>query len=73
MRELLQPIVSQFDELLGVMSAEPDPTLQLAYAQCISQAMGFARYTIRCDTRCYFNMRSKADMGQLNLPHRTNN
>jgi len=27
---------------------------------------------LRYDTRCYFNVRSKADMSQLNLPHRTN-
>ena len=27
---------------------------------------------IRYDTRCYFNMRSKADMSQLNLPHGNN-
>ena len=26
-------------------------------------------YTIRYDTRCYFNVRSKADISQLNLPH----
>jgi len=25
------------------------------------------------DTRCYFNVQSKADMSQLNLPHGTNN
>ena len=25
--------------------------------------------TIRYDTRCYFNVRSKADMSRLNLPH----
>ena len=25
--------------------------------------------TIRYDTSCYFNVRSKADMSQLNLPH----
>ena len=25
--------------------------------------------TIRYDTTCYFNVRSKADMSQLNLPH----
>jgi len=24
---------------------------------------------LRCDTRCYFNVRSKADISQLNLPH----
>ena len=29
--------------------------------------------TIRCDTRCYFNVRSKADISQLNLPHGTDN
>ena len=28
---------------------------------------------IRYDTRCYFNVRSKADMSQLNLPHGTDN
>ena len=28
---------------------------------------------LRYDTRCYFKVRSKADMSQLNLPHRTNN
>jgi len=43
MRQLLQPIVSRFDELLHLMSAEPDSGLQLAYATCISHAMGFAR------------------------------
>jgi len=26
-------------------------------------------HTIRYDTRCYFNVRSKADISQLNLPH----
>ena len=24
---------------------------------------------VRYDTRCYFNVRSKVDMSQLNLPH----
>jgi len=27
--------------------------------------------TIRYDTRCYFNVGSKADISQLNLPHGT--
>jgi len=26
-------------------------------------------FTIRYDTRCYINVRSKANMSQLNLPH----
>jgi len=29
--------------------------------------------TIRYDTRCYFNVLSKADMSRLNLPHGTDN
>ena len=29
--------------------------------------------TIRYDTRCYFNVRSKADTSQLNLQHGTDN
>ena len=29
--------------------------------------------TIRYDTRYYFNVRSKADISQLNLPHGTDN
>ena len=31
------------------------------------------KITTRYDARCYFNVRSKADMSQLKLPHRTNN
>jgi len=30
-------------------------------------------HTIRYDTKCYFNVRSKADISQLNLPHGTDN
>ena len=29
--------------------------------------------TIRYDTRCYFNVRSKADMSRFNLPHGNDN
>jgi len=32
-----------------------------------------AATVIRYDTRCYFNVRSKADISQLNLPHGTDN
>ena len=28
---------------------------------------------VRYDTRCYFNVLSKADISQLNLPHGTDN
>jgi len=40
------------------------------HAQSINQ---YSFITIRYDTRCYFNVRSKADMSQLNLPHGTDN
>jgi len=37
---------------------------------CSLRAPGVSRcITIRYDTRCYFNVRSKADISQLNLPH----
>jgi len=29
--------------------------------------------TIRYDTRCYFNVRSKAEVSRLNLPHGDDN
>jgi len=32
-----------------------------------------ANVTIRYDVRCYFNVRSKADISQLNLSHGTKN
>jgi len=35
--------------------------------------LGLHAVTVRYDTRCYFNLRSKADMSQLNLPHGTDN
>jgi len=39
----------------------------------IKYVLAFTRATIRYDTKCYFNVRSKADTSQLNLPHGTNN
>jgi len=40
----------------------------------LNMALVFCVYfTIRYDTRCYFNVRSKADISQLNLPHGTDN
>ena len=40
-----------------------------AYHFIVVYNCGLTRY----DTRCYFNVRSKADMSQLNLPHGTDN
>ena len=33
----------------------------------------YIKLTIRYDTRCYFNVRSKADISRLNLPHGNDN
>ena len=46
---------------------ESNPNIQIRHQS--TQFTG----TIRYDTRCYFNVRSKADMSQLNLPHGINN
>jgi len=40
--------------------------------QCVLYSLPLI-HTIRCATRCYFNVRSKSDMSWLNLPHGTNN
>jgi len=45
-------------------------TSRLADMECIARIQHAIKvYTIRYDTRCYFNVRSKADMSRLNLPH----
>jgi len=51
------------------------PSAQCAVRPSVCPSMGPRQQTrscydtIRYDTRCYFNVRSKADMSQLNLPH----
>jgi len=42
------------------------PSLSLDFFPILEQA-------IRYDTKCYFNVRLKADVSQLNLPHGTKN
>ena len=39
---------------------------------CNAPLICLRRMMLRYDTRCCFNVHSKADTGQLNLPHRTN-
>ena len=56
-------------EALGVISASNTETDRLT-----DHGTAVIRYdTIRYVTRCRFNVRSKADISQLNLPHGTNN
>ena len=62
----------------GILVVRPT-SVRIAFAGSLVLAArtGLAiqvRYdTIRYDTKCYFNVRSKADMSQLNLPHGNNN
>ena len=46
---------------------------RILYAEYDIDAMKNTNNMIRYDTRCYFNVRSKANMSQLNLPHGTDN
>ena len=39
----------------------------------LTEGKGIECHTILHDTICYFNVRSKADMSQIDLPHETNN
>lgn len=43
MRQLLAPIVTKFDGLFERMLRETNENSQLAYAECLVQAMAFAR------------------------------
>ena len=47
MRSLLAPIANKFEGLLASLCAETDEGRQVAYAKCISNAMGLARYAVQ--------------------------
>jgi len=52
----------------------PLPILLFPFSSLPTPSRSFPSYDkIRYDTRCYFNVRSKADISQLNLPHGTDN
>ena len=52
------------------MSDHPAALLFICHS-CLSQDL--EQSVIRYDTRCHFNVRSKADTSQLNLPHGNDN
>ena len=54
-------------ELPPILHSLPSVGRKVWYLQTLDLE-NFA--TARYDTRCYFNVRSKADISQLNLPHR---
>jgi len=48
-------------------------SLQILFVQFIYDSIQISKSTQLNDTRCYFNVHSKADISQLNLPHGTDN
>jgi len=54
----------------GKTQTATSPTILLLYLLMDNNLWGIKKHsTIWYDTRCYFNVRSKADKSQLNLPH----
>ena len=70
-----------FDNVRVQSSRPPDATISTQQGRHSRSSDASRRYhycynfslfsATRYDTRCYFNVRSKADMSQLNLPHGT--
>ena len=71
-------------EVVGVLGPQDDVQLvprnvavdapgQIHRPAAVHSNIPVLRYDTRYDTRCYFNVRSKADMSQLNLPHGNDN
>jgi len=48
-------------------------SFMLLFFVVIKSSLAFAATLLRYDTRCYINVRSKANMGRLNLPHGADN
>ena len=51
------------------LSFHGDAAAPVSTAADAGPVIGSSYDAIRYDTRCYFNVRSKADISQLNLPH----
>jgi len=53
--------------LLGFTQNQSTKRLTISHAAIVDDVT--STFDLRYDTRCYFSVRSKADMSQLNLPH----
>jgi len=62
---LIRPLISELTSTSGGSPSICHPESQWMAVSAL--------HTIRYDTRCYINVRSKANMSQLNLPHGTDN
>jgi len=62
-------LMSRYQELY-LRCVQGGPNKKLCYRRRTAQrAVSVKILSIRYDTRCYFNVCSKANMSQLNLPH----
>jgi len=60
-------------EPLNILQQQPQICSDLNKILHTQDDICYKHYYVRYDTRCYFNVRSKADISQLNLPHGTDN
>jgi len=68
------PVYSEKKFKIGEYLAKLQARTRLFRSLSPSFSSALAHYdTIRYDTRCYFNVRSKADISRLNLPHGNDN
>jgi len=80
-RSLLAPMALEPSPSTLVRAYTVSGDSYVAYLLMYFQLMAGVRWLVvrgafllvRYDTRCYFNVRSKADISQLNLPHGTDN
>ena len=60
-------------ELKAILALSPITQGQHCQSTAVKSKSWCCQCQIRYDTRCYFNVRLKADISQLNLPHGTDN
>jgi len=74
-RQIRGDLIETFKIMTGKERVDRSQFFELSTCQYqLRSCRSNERYdTIRYDTRCYFNVRSKADISQLNLPYGTDN
>jgi len=65
--------VSPKSEPLNILQQRPQICSDLNKILHTQDDICYKHYYVRYDMRCYFNVRSKADISRLNLPHGNDN
>ena len=66
-------LIEVLNILKGCETIDKDLFLKYFQSRLHGHLLKLYKRVLRYDTRCYFNVRSKADISQLNLPHGTDN